>query len=38
MRLVGESASQRYVAQGRFGVQHVMSRQLDASPDHEGMR
>ena len=38
MWLVGESALQRYVTQGRFRLQHVSSRQLDASPDHEGMR
>jgi hypothetical protein len=38
MRLVSESALQRYIAQGRFSLQHVLSRQLDASPDHEGMR
>ena len=36
--LVGESASQRYITQGRFSLQHVLSRQLDATPDHEGMR
>jgi hypothetical protein len=36
--LVGESAFQRYVTQGRFCLQHVLSRQLDASPNHEGMR
>ena len=36
--LVGESALQRYVAQGRFRLKHVLSRQLDASPDQEGMR
>jgi hypothetical protein len=38
MWLVGESALQRYVAQRRFRLQHVLSRELDASPDHEGMR
>jgi hypothetical protein len=38
MCLVGESALQRYVAQGRFSLQHVFSRQLDATPDHEGVR
>jgi hypothetical protein len=38
MWLVGESASQRYVAQRRFGLQHVLSCQLDATPDHEGVR
>jgi hypothetical protein len=36
--LVGESALQRYITQGRFSLQHVLSRQLDATPDHEGMR
>jgi hypothetical protein len=36
--LVGESASQRYVTQRRVSLQHVLSRQLDAPPDHEGMR
>jgi hypothetical protein len=38
MRLVDESASQRDVAQGRFSLQHVLSGQLDAFLDHEGMR
>jgi hypothetical protein len=33
--LVRESALQRYVAQRRFSLQHVLSRQLDATPDHE---
>jgi hypothetical protein len=36
--LVGEPASQRYITQGRFSLQHVLSRQLDAPLDHEGMR
>ena len=36
--LIGESASQRYVAQGDIGLQHVLSRQLDATPDHERVR
>jgi hypothetical protein len=36
--LVGKSAPQRYITQGRFSLQHVLSRQLDATPDHEGMR
>jgi hypothetical protein len=35
--LVGESALLRYVAQGRLSLQHVLSRQLDATPDHEGV-
>jgi len=38
MWLVGESAMQRYVAQGRFSFEHELSRQFDASSDHEGMR
>lgn len=36
--LVGESASQRYVAQRRFSLQQVLSCQLDATPDHECVR
>jgi hypothetical protein len=36
--LVGEPASQRYITQRRLSLQHVLSRQLDATPDHEGMR
>jgi hypothetical protein len=36
--LVRESASQRYITQGLFSLQHVLSRQLDATPDDEGMR
>jgi hypothetical protein len=36
--LVGESASQRDVAQGRVSLQHVLSGQLDAAPDHESAR
>jgi hypothetical protein len=36
--LVGESAPQRYVNQGRFGLQHALSRQFDALSDHEGIR
>jgi hypothetical protein len=35
--LVGESALQCYVAQRHFSPQHVLSRQLDATPDHEGV-
>jgi hypothetical protein len=38
VRLIGEPALQRDIAQGCFGLQHVLSRQLDAPPDHEGMR
>jgi hypothetical protein len=38
VRLIGEPALQRDIAQGRFSLQHVLSRQLDATPDHEGMR
>jgi hypothetical protein len=38
MWLVGEAASQRDIAQRRFSLQHLLSRQLDAPPDHEGMR
>jgi hypothetical protein len=36
--LVSKSALQRNITQGRFSLQHVLSRQLDATPDHEGMR
>jgi hypothetical protein len=38
VRLIAEPAAQRDMAQGFFGLQHVLSRQLDAPPDHEGMR
>jgi hypothetical protein len=38
MWLVGEAALHRNIAQRRFSLQHVLSRQLDAPPDHEGMR
>jgi hypothetical protein len=38
VRLIREPASQRDIAQGCVGLQHVLSRQLDAPPDHEGMR
>jgi hypothetical protein len=38
VRLVAESASQRYITQRRISLQHVLGRQLDATPDHEGMR
>jgi len=37
VRLVGESASQRNITQRRFSLQHVLSRQLDATPDDEGI-
>jgi hypothetical protein len=36
--LVGESASQRNITQRSFSLQHELRRQLDATPDHEGMR
>jgi hypothetical protein len=37
VRLVGESASQRNVAQGRIRLQHVSRGQFQATPDHEGV-
>jgi hypothetical protein len=36
--LVGESTLERYVAQRPFSLQHVLNRQLDATPDHVGVR
>jgi len=38
VRLIGEAALQRNIAQGRFSLEHVLSRQLDAAADHEGVR
>jgi len=38
VRLVGESAPLRDVAQGRIGLQHVSRSQFQATPDHEGVR
>ena len=35
VRLVGEAAAQRDVAQARAGLKHVLSRQLQAALDHE---
>jgi hypothetical protein len=37
VRLIGESASQRNVAQGRIRLQHVSRGQLQATPDHESV-
>jgi hypothetical protein len=37
MRLVHKSASQCDVTQGRIGLQHVLSGQLDSPPDNECM-
>jgi len=38
VRLVREAAPQRDIAQGRVGLEHVLSRQLDATVNHERMR
>jgi MalT-like TPR region len=38
VRLIRESAAQRNFAQGCFRLQHVVSRQLDATHDYECMR
>jgi hypothetical protein len=37
VRLVGKSASQCNVAQGRIRLQHVSRGQLHATPDHESV-
>jgi hypothetical protein len=37
MRLINKSASQRDVAQRGIRLKHVLSGQLDPSPDDEGM-
>jgi hypothetical protein len=36
--LVSEPALQRYIAKRGVSLQHLLSRQFDATPDQEGMR
>ena len=38
VRLIHKPAAQGNIAQGCLGLQHVLSGQLDAAPNHEGMR